>query len=66
MSKTIQITFDDGKDYTLKFDDNSPGLLSFLLDLSERANCKVVLISGFSTQETSSSKLLTANYDLEE
>ena len=66
MSKTIQISFDDGKNYTLNFDDNSPGLLSFLLDLSERANCKVVLISGFSKQETNSTKFLTAGYELEE
>lgn len=66
MSKTIQISFDDGKNYTLNFDDNSPGLLSFLLDLSEKANCKVVLISGFSKQETNYTKFLTTGDDLKE
>ena len=52
MSKKIHITFDDGKNYTLAFDDNSQGVLSFLLDLIDRTNCEVVLLSGFSNQES--------------
>lgn len=52
MSKKIHISFDEGNNYTLSFDDNSQGLLSFLLDLSERTNCKIELLSGFSNQET--------------
>jgi hypothetical protein len=52
MSKKIHVTFDDGKNYTLAFDDNSQGLLSFLLELIERTNCQVELLSGFSNQES--------------
>ena len=51
MSKKIHVTFDDGKNYTLAFDDNSQGLLSFLLELIERTNCQVELLSGFSSHE---------------
>lgn len=52
MSKKIFVSFKDGNNYTLIFDDNSQGLLSFLLDLSERTNCNIELLSGFSNQET--------------
>lgn len=52
MSKKIHITFNDGKNYTLAFDNDSQGILSFLLDLIDRTNCQVVLLSGFSNQET--------------
>ena len=52
MSKKIHIKFDDGKNYNLAFDESSQGILSFLLDLVERTNCRVVLLSGFSNQET--------------
>lgn len=48
----IHITFNDGKNYTLAFDNDSQGILSFLLDLIDRTNCQVVLLSGFSNQET--------------
>lgn len=52
MSKKIHITFNDGKNYTLAFENDSQGILSFLLDLIDRTNCQVVLLSGFSNQET--------------
>lgn len=52
MSKKIHITFNDGKNYTLAFDNDSQGILSFLRDLIDRTNCQVVLLSGFSNQET--------------
>ena len=51
MSKKIHVKFDDGKDYTLIFDDTTQGILSFVLELTERTKCSVVLLSGFSTQE---------------
>jgi len=62
MSKKIFISYQDGNNYTLIFDDNSQGLLSFLLDLSERTNCSIELLSGFSNQETDFIK----NKELEE
>lgn len=39
MSKKIHITFNDGKNYTLAFDNDSQGILSFLPDLIDRTNC---------------------------
>jgi hypothetical protein len=53
MSKKVHITFDDGKEHTLIFTDQSQGLLSFLLDLSEKTCCEIELLSGFSNEETS-------------
>jgi hypothetical protein len=51
MAKKIHIIFDDGNDFTLRFSEQSKGVLSFLLYLSERTKCKIVLLSGFSNQD---------------
>ena len=51
MAKKIHIIFDDGNNFTLRFSDNSNGVLSFLLYLTERTKCKIILLSGFSNND---------------
>lgn len=51
MAKKIHIIFDDGNNFTLRFSDESNGVLSFLLYLTERTKCKIILLSGFSNKD---------------